>query len=125
MEIREIYIGGSFCTDIVYPGDIDAYFVLDFEEKNKQKAVDQIYELTEKLNSKLTESIWNWWDRHPNNKGELKTSIWHKYNVDIFPHCYGMYTGVINDIGVNMKFDELFRQDEEGIMKGVIKLVRG
>jgi hypothetical protein len=124
MGIDEIYIDGSFCSNKGEPGDIDAYFNIDFKVETAEEAYAQLKILTHELNSLSEYPVWDWWNQRLNHEGEAKCEMWFKYRVEIFPNCFGVYAGK-NDWGQLTKFEEMFRYDDCGIEKGVVRLLKG
>jgi hypothetical protein len=118
--IEEIYIDGSFVTDKFQPGDIDGYFI----PRDAREIFDG--SLIERLNQLDPYKCWGWNRHRFDEYGNLQLEMWYRYRVDLFPHCDGVYSGVKNEEGQNMKFDEFFRKDRDfGIEKGIVKLVKG
>ncbi|MBA4544470.1 MULTISPECIES: hypothetical protein [Thermoactinomyces] len=118
----EVFLDGSFCSIKEKPGDIDAYFELDLKVENRYQALEQVYILAHELNSLSTVPVWNWWEKRPNADGEMKSEMWHQFRCEVYPNCYGVYA-FQNQDGGRIKFDQLFRYDENGIEKGIVKLL--
>lgn len=118
--VKEIYIDGSFCSDKYQPNDIDGYFV-----PPDPKAIFD-GSLVARLNELDPHQCWGW-DRYRMDAfGNYQLEMWHLYRVELFPHCRGIYSGISNEEGVNMKFDEFFRRDRDfDIQKGIVRLVKG
>jgi hypothetical protein len=118
--IEEVYIDGSFCTDKYQPNDVDGYFVVPDPR--------QVFDgsLVEKLNRLDPYKSWGWNRCRFDEYGNLQLEMWYRYRVELFPHCAGVYSGVMNEKGENMKFDELFRKDRDfDVPKGIVQLVKG
>ncbi|MEK4799945.1 hypothetical protein NYE37_13665 [Thermoactinomyces sp. FSL K6-2592] len=116
-----VYLDGSFCTDKEKPGDIDGYFEWNLEVDHRHQAFEEIMKLANELNSLSPAPVWNWWERRPNAQGELKSEMWHHFRCEIFPNTFGIYA-LQNEHGERIKFDQLFRFDENGIEKGIVKI---
>lgn len=118
--IEEVYIDGSFCTDKYQPNDIDGYFIVP----DPKEVLDGT--LAQKLNKLDPYQCWGWEWRRFDPYGNLQLEMWYCYRVELFPHCQGIYSGVPNEQGQNMKFDEFFRTDRDFLIpKGIVKLVKG
>jgi hypothetical protein len=118
--VEEIYIAGSFCTDKYHPEDIDGYFVPPdpAEVFNGQ--------LANRLNQLDPYKCWGWEKYRLDAYGNLQLEMWHRYRVELFPHCLGVYSGIPDENGNNMKFDEFFRRDRDHLSyKGIVRLVKG
>ncbi|RAL21974.1 DUF6932 family protein [Thermoflavimicrobium daqui] len=118
--IESVYIDGSFCTDKETPKDIDAYFEFPDDGKTRAQILQELIALAHELNSLSEDGLWNWWERRPNSDFESKPEMWFKYQIEIYPNCFGVYA--TKD---GKKFDQMFRQDKNGFPKGVIKLIKG
>jgi hypothetical protein len=133
--IQNVFINGSFCTDKAHPEDIDCYFDVSLPLNTPKLEVSQIKQavvmealsqLFDELNTRVGKSIWDVWKKvYPDHYGNLKNEMWERYRIDIFPNIRGVYSGVLNADGCNIKFDELFRKDRNGVSKGIIKLMEG
>lgn len=118
--VEEIYIDGSFVTDKYRPNDIDGFFIAP----DPREALDGT--LAKRLNQLDPYQCWGWERRRFDVYGNLELEMWHRYRVELFPHCHGIYSGIENERGENMKFDEFFRLDRDFLIaKGIVKLVKG
>ncbi|UWE04740.1 DUF6932 family protein [Laceyella sacchari] len=118
--VEEIYIDGSFCTDKYQPNDIDGYFI----PPDPQAVFNG--KLIEQLNRLDPHKCWGWDRNRFDAYGNLQLEMWHRYRVELYPHCKGVYSGVKNGLGQNMKFDEFFRRDRDfNMVKGIVKLMKG
>ncbi|MBA4495717.1 DUF6932 family protein [Paenactinomyces guangxiensis] len=118
--IEEIFIDGSFCTDKYQPNDIDGYFL----PPDPAEIMDGT--LAMRLNQLDPYQCWGWERQRFDEYGNLQLEMWHRYRVELYPHCKGVYSGIPNEQGQNMKFDEFFRIDRDFLIpKGIVKLVKG
>lgn len=118
--ISEIFIDGSFVEDKLHPNDIDGYF----ETELMRFATG---DLQRELNS-LDPGIWVWdpSSRKP-YRGHTKAQLpmWHKYRIELYPHCNGIYSGILDEHGNNQQFPAAFRKTRDTFQpKGIIKLIR-
>ncbi len=119
--ISEIYINGSFVEDKLHPNDIDGYFEVDlmqFATGGIQQALNQ-----------LDPGIWVW---DPSSripyKGYTKAQLpmWHKYRVELYPHCNGILSGIKDEYGNNQHFPAAFRKTRYNFQpKGIVKIIKG
>jgi len=118
--IDEIYIDGSFCTDKYQPSDIDGYFI----PPDPKAVFDGT--LVRKLNQLDPHACWGWDRYRLDPYGNYQLEMWHRYRIDLFPHCQGVYSGIPNRKGKNMTLDEFFRTDRDfGVEKGIVRLMKG
>lgn len=118
--ITEIFINGSFVEDKLHPNDIDGYFVTDL----MRFATGDLHK---ELNL-LDPGIWTW---DPNSRkpyrGHTKAQLpmWHKYRVELYPHCDGIYSDILDKYGNNQQFPAAFRKTRDTFQpKGIIKIIR-
>lgn len=124
LGIEGIYIDGSFCTNKEKPGDIDGYYEVDLGVQTREEAFEQLAILAHELNSLSPYPVWEWWNKRPNKEGKLKCEMWHRYRIELFPNCYGVYA-LGDSQGTRVKFSDMYRKDKDGIEKGIVKIVRG
>jgi hypothetical protein len=49
--------------------------------------------------------------------------MWHRYRVELYPHCPGLLSGVRNQFGNNLPFPSAFRLSRrEYRPKGIVKI---
>lgn len=99
--IEEIYIDGSFCTDKRDPADIDGYWV-----EPDPEVYDRIDPYWIDFERVLVPHLRKW-----------KWRMWIDHGVEFFIHptmAAGDSTG----------FPEFFRQDREGLPRGIVRIVR-
>lgn len=119
--ITEIYIDGSFVEDKDHPKDIDGYFECDMYRVRTRK-------LEEQLNAAAGIRVWGWSNdlrspHHESDKRELP--IWHKYRVELYPHCIGQFSGIRDEHGNNLTFPAAFRKSRRKQRpRGIVKLVK-
>lgn len=117
--ITNIFIDGSFAEDKDHPKDIDGYFECDLYRVMTRKIQDD-------LNRVAGEKVWNWSPEsrrphHESDKRELP--MWHKYRVELYPHCPGMFSGIQDEFGNNQTYPAAFRKSKRlHRAKGIIKL---
>ncbi|HEX4136095.1 MAG TPA: hypothetical protein VHY84_15895 [Bryobacteraceae bacterium] len=99
--IEDIYIDGSFCTEKPDPGDVDGYWV-----EPDGGVYDRIDPYWIDFELILVPQVRKW-----------KWRMWADYGVEFFIHP-GMRASP------TAQFPEFFRQDREGLPRGVIQVVR-
>lgn len=79
------------------------------------------------LNSLDQYCCWTWDHRSrtfDKATGKDQLPMWHLYRVELFPHMEGMFTGILDKDGNNMKFPSAFRQSRRNfIPKGIVQLI--
>jgi hypothetical protein len=117
--ITQIYIDGSFVEDKDHPNDIDGYFECDMYRVRTRKIEAQ-------LNAAAGFRVWSWSNasRRPHSDSHKRElPIWHKYRVELYPHCIGMFSGILDEFGNSQTFPAAFRKSRrEHRAKGIIKL---
>jgi hypothetical protein len=73
--IAEVYADGSFATDKLRPGDIDGYFLCDYQIFYNE----QFPKLIQR------DAAWDLRRREPDAHGKRKPLMWHRYRVELFP----------------------------------------
>jgi len=122
--VREIFVDGSFAEDNNHPGDIDGYFVCDFESWRTG-------DLERKLNLLDPYRIWTWdQDSRMPYRGYSKEQLpmWHRYRVELYPYApgRGIDSGIRDRSGRPLEFPSAFRQSRDGGKpKGIVKLRYG
>lgn len=117
--ITNIYIDGSFVEDKDHPKDIDGYFECDVYRVRTRK-------LQEQLNAVAGFDVWTWDNasrrpHHESDKRELP--MWHRYRVELYPHCINMFSGIRDEFGNNQTFPAAFRKSRrKNRARGIIKL---
>ena len=99
--IDEIFIDGSFCTEKPDPGDVDGYWVEP--DDGVYERIDPYWINFEMI---LVPHVRKW-----------KWRMWADHGVEFFIHP-------AMQAGPAVGFPEFFREDREGMPRGVIQLVR-
>lgn len=117
--ITEVFIDGSFVTDMDHPNDIDGYFECDLSHLSSGA-------LERELNFLDEYKVWTWdsCTRRP-YRGYPKKQLpmWHKYRIELYPH-FGQGSGITDSHGNEMTFPSAFRLSREGIPRGIIKIIK-
>lgn len=124
VDVREVYVDGSFAEDKDHPNDIDGYFVCDLRPLVTG-------ELTRQLNLLDPAKVWTWdpASRKP-YRGYPKKQLpmWHRYRVELYPHVPGMGigSGIVDRYGNELEFPSAFRQcRRNGKPRGIVKIQYG
>ena len=124
VDVREVYVDGSFAEDKDHPNDIDGYFVCDLRPLVTG-------ELTRQLNLLDPAKVWTWdpASRKP-YRGYPKKQLpmWHRYRVELYPHVPGMGigSGIVDKYGNELEFPSAFRQcRRNGKPRGIVKIQYG
>jgi len=116
--IVDVFVDGSFVTDKLRPGDIDGYFVCDFERFQR----DQWPRLL------LLDPVWDTRRRLPDAYGKLKPLMWHRYRVELFPHFLPPFeatsVAAMNPAGQAVSFPDFFRFGRDGKPRGIVRVVQ-
>jgi len=117
VDIRDIFVGGSFVEDKPHPNDIAWYFVC--EPRRLWSG-----ELERRLNMLDPHAAWTWdpnerrpYGRYP----KRQLPMWHHYRVELYPHC-GQLSGITDERGNGMDFPAAFRRSRAGMPRGIIKI---
>ena len=121
VNIREIFIDGSFVEDKDHPNDIDGYFECELARLASG-------ELQRELNLLDPHKIWTWdpATRRP-YRGYRKRQLpmWHVYRVELYPH-YGQLCGIRDEHGHEFEFPSAFRRSRTGARpRGIVKIRGG
>lgn len=124
VDVREVYVDGSFAEDKDHPNDIDGYFVCDLRPLVTG-------ELTRQLNLLDPAKVWTWdpASRKP-YRGYPKKQLpmWHRYRVELYPHVpsMGIGSGIVDRYGNELEFPSAFRQcRRNGKPRGIVKIQYG
>lgn len=116
--ITEIFVDGSFVTDKIHPGDIDGYFICEFD-RFRQGQFAELLSL---------DSAWDINKRLPDKTGKLKPLMWHRYRVELFQHFLPPFSdysvAMINELGQPVSFPEFFRCGRDGKPRGIVRIIR-
>jgi hypothetical protein len=118
--IEEVFLNGSFVTDKAHPNDVDGYFVVP--------SLDELFDIQSKLNDLDPYCCWTWDRRdrvYPDHYGQLHLPMWRYYNVELYPHCDGIFSGIKDEFGNNLQFPAAFRKTRANQPKGIIQIVKG
>lgn len=115
--ITEIYADGSFATDKLHPGDIDGYFVCDYQTFVR----DQHQRLIAR------DAAWDYSQRRPDAHGKRKLLMWHRYQVELFPQFTPPFESLIpaatSRAGGPVLFPEFFRHTRAGQPRGIVRII--
>ncbi len=116
--IDAVYADGSFCTDKDRPGDIDGYYVCDFEEFLR----DQFPRLAG------FDPAWDLTKRSPDQSGKPKPLMWHSYRVELFPMFRPpldfLSRAAQDPLGQPILFGEFFRRARSGGKRGIVRILQ-
>lgn len=123
---REVFLDGSFVENKDRPNDIDGYFDAKITSINPIVMQDFQRNIST-LNSLDPHCCWTWeassrkFDQ-ATGKGQLP--MWHFYRIELYPHIEGMFSGITDKQGNNLKFPSAFRQSRRNyIPKGIVELI--
>lgn len=118
--IRDIFVDGSFVENKDHPNDIDGYFEVDtkyFASGEFQRDINAIDPFR----------VWTWdrADRQPDpNSAKMQLPMWHRYRVELYPHCTGILSGIVDEFGNNLTFPAAFRKSRQHHSpKGIVKII--
>jgi hypothetical protein len=119
IDVKRVFVNGSFITSKPHPEDIDAYF--ECEVTGYARILVGLLQAEPTLPWDLT--------RRPIDPmtNLRKPVMWHTHRVEIFPHFtdHPQPTGVRNERGDDLYFPTLFRLDKATLRpKGVIQIIR-
>jgi hypothetical protein len=119
LGITEIYIDGSFVEDKDHPNDIDGYFECD-------RRLLTSGQLVQNLNLFDPHKSWSWdpKDRrlYPGSP-KAQLPMWHRYRVELYPHCPGLLCGIRDEYNNDLEFPAAFRKSRrDGKRRGIVKL---
>jgi hypothetical protein len=124
--IEDVFIDGSFVENKDQPNDIDGYFdtkISSIGRSEMKRLEDQVSQ----LNKLDPYKIWNW---EPLSRifdprsGKAQLPMWMRYRVELYPHIEGMFSGIRDAHGNNLKFPSAFRQSRRNfIPKGIVKII--
>ena len=119
--VDRIFINGSFVEDKPHPNDIDGYFECEAQRFWSGK-------LARELNALDPHGVWTWDNarRRPDpNSGKRQLPMWHRYRVELFPHCTGVWSQLRDPFGNELTFPALFRLARNAWRpKGIVQIVR-
>lgn len=114
--VGDVFVDGSFATNKLRPGDIDGYFVCDFET----------FCLTQLPQLLALDAAWDLSRRSPDAAGKVKPLMWHQYRIELFPHFlppFECQSIAANDAdGSPLTFPEFFRRDRENLPRGILRI---
>jgi hypothetical protein len=118
VDVREIFIDGSFVEDKDHPNDIDGYFVCTLESLATG-------ELQRRLNLLDPHKVWTW-DPHERRAfpgyPKKQLPMWHQYRIELYPH-FGQLSGIRDRFGNELEFPAAFRLSRRtGSPRGVVKI---
>jgi hypothetical protein len=113
--ITEIFADGSFVTSKPKPGDIDGYFLCDFNHFHQIQSPRLITrdDARDLQRRKL--------DAH----GKMKPLMWHKYHIELFPQFlppFDYLSPADVDRGRPILFSEFFRRARSGTSRGIVRI---
>jgi hypothetical protein len=115
--IMDVYADGSFATDKLRPGDIDGYFICDFEPFWR----DQFPRLVAR------DAAWDLRQRRPDAYGKMKPLMWHRFHVELYPQFTppfdALAVAATNPQGRNILFPEFFRHTRAGQPRGIVRII--
>ena len=120
VDVKRIYVNGSFVEDKDHPNDIDGYFECELTDLASG-------ELQQKLNALDEHKVWTW-DRSSRraapNSVKNQLPMWHIYRVELYPH-FGQASGITDEFGHQLQFPSAFRLSRrEHKPKGIVLLER-
>lgn len=114
--IVEIFADGSFATDKAKPGDIDGYFVCDYELFLSEQFPRLV----------ARDEAWDLRQRRPDRHGKMKPLMWHRYHVELFPQFTPPFESLsvadTSPQGKHVLFPEFFRRTRTGQPRGIVRI---
>lgn len=115
--ITEVFADGSFATDKLCPGDIDGYFICDYEAFWR--------DLFPRLVAR--DVAWDLRQRRPDRHGKMKPLMWHRYHVELFPQFTppfeSLAVAATTPQGRHILFPEFFRHTRAGQPRGIVRII--
>ncbi|MBN1959409.1 MAG: hypothetical protein JW841_00560 [Deltaproteobacteria bacterium] len=116
--ITDIFVDGSFATTKSHPGDVDGYFLCEFDLFLSQQlprliAIDEAWDLNRRI---------------PDMHGKFKPLMWHRYHVELYPQFHPPFecltTAALGSSGTPVLFPEFFRHTRSGEARGIIRIIK-
>ena len=121
--ISEIYIAGSFVERDRQrpPGDIDGYFLCDFDDFAST-------DLATRLNALDRHQVWDWQTRifDPGDPTKPKLRMWQMYHVELFPTWrpppQETVCNIFDENNCNQTWAQAFRKSRRFEARGIIRI---
>ena len=120
--IARVFVAGSFVENVPEPGDMDGYFECDATRYHFGHLERELKAL-----GQPAPEIWNWslFAMQPGKNNAPKPLMWHRYQVELYPHHPGLMSGLTDRYGRPQDLATAFRLSTQELKsKGLILLQR-